>query len=192
MANTADAKKLEFHELTPERWKDLTLLFGNNGGCGGCWCMNWRLSPSEFTQKKGEPNRRAFRKLVTTGMPTGILAYANGEPVAWCSVAPREHFIRLEKHRTLKRIDDQPVWSVVCFFVKRPFRGRGVSVALLKAATEWAASKGARIVEGYPTEPGKELPAPFVWTGLASAFRKAGFKEVARPSRTRPVFRKAI
>ncbi len=154
--------------------------------------MFWRQRKPDFVRNSGEPNKRALKRLVAKGVPTGVLAYSGTEPIGWCAVAPRQDLIKLEQHRTLKRIDDQPVWSIVCLFVAKPFRQQGVSVALLKAAADWASSQGAKIVEGYPTEPGKKLPDPFVYTGLASAFRKAGFKEVARPARTRPIFRKNI
>ena len=183
-------KDFTVHPLTPDRWNDLVTLFGERGACGGCWCMSWRLPKAEFAKNTGSPNKRAFKELVDNGAPTGILAYAAGQPAAWCSVAPRQDFIRLENHRTLKRIDDQPVWSIVCLFVAKPWRQQGVSVALLNAAAEWARTQGAHIVEGYPTEPSQKLPDPFVYTGLASAFRRAGYTEVARPSRTRPIFRK--
>ncbi len=192
MARMSNSPHLSFHALTAERWNDLTELFGENGACGGCWCMAWRLSRKDFSANKGEPNKRAFKRLVVKGAPVGILAYAGDAPVAWCSVAPREHFLLLEKHRTLKRIDDRPVWSIVCLFVAKPFRRKGVSIQLLEAAADWAKHQGAQIVEGYPTEPSKTLPDPFLWTGLASAFRNAGFKEVARPAKTRPVFRKRL
>ena len=122
----------------------------------------------------------------------GIIAYADRRPIAWCCIGPREEFPALERSRVLARVDDLPVWSIVCLFVARPFRGRGVSVECLKAAAEYAREKHARIVEGYPFEPTLILPAPFVWTGLASAFRKAGFKEVLRRSRTRPIMRRLL
>jgi GNAT superfamily N-acetyltransferase len=183
---------IEYKPLAPERWKDLLALFGERGACGGCWCMSWRLKRPEFVAGTGEKNKRAFKRLVDKNAPTGILAYTDDEPIGWCSIAPREDFVRLELHRTLKRIDEKPVWSVVCLFVAKPYRNQGLSVALIKGAAEWAKSQGATLIEAYPTEPGKKLPDPFVWTGLASAFRKAGFKEVARPSRTRPIFRKTL
>ncbi|HYG98680.1 MAG TPA: GNAT family N-acetyltransferase [Terriglobales bacterium] len=183
---------LTFHALTPDRWNDLVTLFGERGACGGCWCMSWRLNRADFDAGKGDKNRRAFKRLVDKAAPTGVLAYANSAPIGWCSVAPREDFIRLENARTLKRLDDKPVWSVVCLFVAKPYRSQGISVALLKAAADWAKSQGATLIEGYPTEPSAKLPDPFVWTGLASAFRKAGFKEVARPAKTRPIFRKGV
>jgi GNAT superfamily N-acetyltransferase len=92
----------------------------------------------------------------------------------------------------LAPIDDQPVWSVSCLFVLKPFRRRGLSVQLLRAAAEYARTQGARIVEGFPVEPPKSLPDVFVWTGLASACRQAGFVEAARRSNQRPVMRRTL
>ena len=181
--------KLEVHPLTPDRWRDFEVLFGERGACGGCWCMAWRLRSAQFERQKGEANKRAMKALVEGGETPGLLAYSAGQPVAWCSVAPREVFLRLETSRVLKAVDDRPVWSVSCFFIAKAQRRRGLSVALLKAAIEFVRSQGGQIVEGYPTEPGKDLPAPFVWTGLTSSFLKAGFKEVARHSDARPIMR---
>ena len=191
MAKTAS--RLEFHPLTPDRWSDLEALFGPRGACGGCWCMSWLLTQKVFAQQKGDGNRRAFRALVSAGSEPGIIAYAEGQPVGWCAIGPRERYLRLERSRTLARVDGQPVWSIVCFFVARGFRRTGVSVALINAAAEFAASRSAKIVEGYPVEPyTAAMPAAFAWTGTVSAFRKAGFVEVARRSRTRPVMRLAL
>jgi GNAT superfamily N-acetyltransferase len=182
--------KLKFYPLTLNRWKDLEELFGERGACGGCWCMWWRLSRSEFEQGKGKKNKAALKKIARSGEAPGILAYAEGKPVAWCSIGPRASFPRLEKARVLKRIDDKPVWSVVCLFVDKGFRKKGVSVGILKAAVEYAKKKNAKIVEGYPIEPKKSRwPDAFVWTGVPSAYLKAGFEEVHRASPTRPIMR---
>lgn len=152
--------------------------------------MWWRLSRAQFNKQKGEGNRKAMKKIVDSGEVPGILAYSDGLPVGWCAVAPRERFILLENSRILKRVDDKPVWSVVCFFVAKPFRKDGISLKLLKAAIEFAKKKGAKILEGYPVEPKKKkVPDLFVYHGLASAFRKAGFAEVLRRSETRPIMR---
>ncbi|MEW6456253.1 MAG: GNAT family N-acetyltransferase [Acidobacteriota bacterium] len=181
---------LGFHLLTTERWRDLEMLFGERGACGGCWCMWWRLKRSQFEKQKGQGNKKALKKIVDSGEIPGLLAYARGQPIAWCSVAPRETYPVLERSRTLKRIDDEPVWSVVCFFVAKPFRRKGVTVELLRAAVKYAKEHGAKIVEGYPVEPKKSImPDVFVWTGVASAFRRVGFVEVARRSETRPIMR---
>ncbi len=181
---------LRFESLTPERWADLKQLFGMRGACGGCWCMWWRLRHSEFEQRKGEKNRRAFKRIVDSGAEPGLLAYLDDEPVGWCAVQPREAFPRLDTSRILKPVDDEQVWSVVCLFVAKPHRREGISSRLLEAAVKHARARGARIVEGYPVEPKKGHTADaFVWTGTASAFREAGFEEVARRSGTRPIMR---
>jgi GNAT superfamily N-acetyltransferase len=152
--------------------------------------MWWRLKRSEFERQKGEGNRRAMKRVVDSGEIPGILAYAKGQPIAWCSVAPREAYPALGRSRTLKRFDDEPVWSIVCFFVAKPFRGKGITGKLLRAAIEHVQKQGGKIVEGYPVEPKKDkIPDAFAYMGLASAFRKAGFVEVVRRSETRPIMR---
>ena len=184
---------LRFRELTPDRWSDLEQLFGERGACGGCWCMWWRLNRSTFNQQKGDKNKAAFKAVVDSGDTPGILAYSNGTPIGWCGIAPRETYPALERSRVLKRIDDKPVWSVVCLFIARPYRRKGVSVELLRAAAEYARKRGGRIVEGYPVEPRKnEMPDAFAWTGLASAFLRAGFVECERRSETRPIMRRKV
>ncbi len=181
--------KLKIDPLTPEHWDDFVQLFGKNGACAGCWCMWWRLPRAQWVKGKGDANKRAIRDLVNGDTVTGLLAYAGRLPVGWCAIAPRAEYPRLAKSRTLQPVDDQPVWSVTCFFVARPWRRRGVTVELLKAAVKFAGRHGARIVEGYPVEPKKDQPDAFVYTGLASAFRQAGFNEVLRRSPTRPIMR---
>ena len=152
--------------------------------------MWWRLKRSEFELQKGEGNRRAMKRVVDSGEIPGILAYAKGQPIAWCSVAPKEAYPTLGRSRTLKRVDDEPVWSIVCFFVAKPFRGKGITGKLLRAAIDYVQKQGGKIVEGYPVEPKKDkIPDVFAYMGLASAFRKAGFVEVARRSETRPIMR---
>jgi GNAT superfamily N-acetyltransferase len=181
---------ITIHPLTPERWSDFEKLFGPRGACGGCWCMYWRLPRIQYEEQHGELNRRNIKALVESGNIPGILAYSGNEPVGWCSIAPREEFPTLGRSRILKPVDDQPVWSVACFFVTRGQRRKGLTVQLLKAAIEYARTNGARIIEGYPVEPkdGKS-PDVFVYTGLFSAFKQAGFTEVLRRSATRPIMR---
>lgn len=190
---TGPLAMLEFYPLTPERWADLEALFGPRGATGGCWCMWWRLKRSEFDRQKGEGNRQAFKLIVASGRPPGLLAYANGRPVGWCAIEPRQNYPVLERSRNLKRVDDKPVWSITCFFVAKPYRGQGLTVALIKAAVDYAREQGAEIIEAYPVEPkSEEMPAVFAWTGFASAFRQAGFEEVLRHSETRPIMRYII
>ena len=185
--------RIEVHPVAAERWPDLTALFGPRGACGGCWCMTWRLSSAEYEARKGDRNRRALRRLVAREPSPGLLAYLGGRPVGWCAVAPREAYPKLDRSRVAARVDDRPVWSIVCFYVVRDCRGHGIASALLDSAVDFAVAHGAEVVEGYPVEPAKdEMPDLFAFTGLASMFRRAGFHEVARRSPTRPVMRREL
>jgi GNAT superfamily N-acetyltransferase len=169
-------------------WNDLVELFGDKGACGGCWCMYWRLKAADYNKEKGEGNKKAMKKLLKKSSP-GIIAYVKDKAVGWCAVAPRDEYIRLETSRILKPVDDKKVWSVSCFFITKELRGKGLSVPLLKAAVDLAISKGATIVEGYPTEPTGRMANAFAWTGIASTFQRAGFEEVERRTKGRPVMR---
>src|SRR5215471_13810021 len=181
---------LEFHPVTPDRWQDLETLFGKNGAYGGCWCMWWRVTHSQFGQQAGQGNKEALKAVVDSGEVTGILAYAHSQPIAWCSVAPREAFPSLERSRTLKRVDDQPVWSIVCFYVAKPYRRKGLMAELLRASIDYAGQCGAKIVEGYPIVPKhNDSPPVSTFTGIFSAFEEVGFVEVTRRSEKRPIMR---
>lgn len=186
------SRKIEIHPATAGRWGDLTALFGQRGACAGCWCMWPRLQAAEFKRGAGPSNRRALQRLVRAGERPGLLAYAGDEAVGWIALAPRADYPRLEKSRVLAPVDEQPVWSVTCFFIRRDWRGQGLSTRLLKEAAKFAAANGARILEGYPTDASKRAPDAFVWTGIASTFERAGFSEVARRSTSRPIMRKVL
>ena len=152
--------------------------------------MAWRLRNKDWVAGKGTRNKRAFNKIVMAGERPGVVGYLAKQPIAWCAVAPREAYSFLERSRVLQPLDDEPVWSISCLFVLKPYRRKGISVCMVKAAVEFAAKRGATIVEGYPIEPTMEhTPDPFVWTGTPSVFRKAGFREVLRRSNTRPIMR---
>lgn len=182
--------RLSFRPVTGAEWEDLVALFGPRGACAGCWCMWWRLTRKEFEQGKKGANRRALKRLVDDGTLPGILAYDGDRPVGWCSVGPRADYPALERSRVLARVDDAPVWSIVCFFVARDARRRGLTHRLITAAVSHARKKGARIVEAYPVAPGPNgMPDVWAWTGLESAFVRAGFREAARRSPRRAVWR---
>jgi len=187
--STTIEPSVQFHPLTRDRWPDFEMLFGERGACGGCWCMWMRLPRSEFEKQKGDGNKQAMKNLVDGGNVPGILACSDGHPLGWCSVAPRD----LSRSRILKPIDEHPVWSIVCFFIEKQHRRQGLTVQLLKAAIDYVKQQGGKIVEGYPVEPKKsKMPDVFVWTGLAAAFKKAGFVECLRRSETRPIMRYSI
>lgn len=173
------APMIEIVPLTIDRFDDLADLFRSTPVASMCWCMYWRLASSEFSSRRVVELREALRNLAA-GEPTpGLLAYLDGRAVGWISVGPRTDYARLERSRTIRPIDDQPVWSVVCFVVSRTARGRGVAGALLEAAVTYAGDHGARIVEGYPVDPGTAtLPSGAGYTGLRSTFERAGFAAV--------------
>jgi len=155
--------------------------------------MYWKLPNKDFGDMAYDGTKAAQKAVVDSGIVPGLLAYADGQAVGWIAVEPRPKYPRLARSRILEPVDELPVWSITCFFTRKDFRGQGVSVALLKAAIDHVRKHGGKIIEGYPVEPGAgRMPAAFAYTGLASAFRKAGFKEVARRSKTRPIFRYAI
>jgi GNAT superfamily N-acetyltransferase len=184
---------LDYKTLTPGCWNDFEKLFSPRGACAGCWCMFWNLPNKDFRALAYEGNGAAQKTIVELGRTPGLLAYAGTDAVGWIAVEPRAEYPRLARSRVLKPADEQPMWSITCFFTRRDFRGRGVTVGLLKAAIDHVRKHHGRIVEGYPIEAKTDsLPAPFAYTGLASAFREAGFTEVARRSATRPIFRYMI
>lgn len=189
-SKTKGAPRLTFRPLTPDRWDDFETLFGEHGAYAGCWCMWWRLTRKEFQKGTRGANKKAMQGIVASGDAPGIIAYAGRKPAGWCAVAPREAYGSLNRSRTLKRVDDQPAWSITCFYIDEAYRGRGVMASLLKAAADFAQERGARIVEGYPIESTKRLPDSWeAYRGSISAFRDAGFVEVVRRSERKPIMR---
>ncbi|HEX9913559.1 MAG TPA: GNAT family N-acetyltransferase [Candidatus Bathyarchaeia archaeon] len=186
-------ERLAYEPLTVENWGDFEALFTRRGVQNGCWCMYWRLKRSEFHRGYGEPNKEAMRRIVESGRTPGILVYLDEAPVGWCSVAPREEFPVLDRSPTLKRVDDKPVWSIVCFYAPEERRGRGIMGSLIKAAVGYAASRGAEIVEAYPVVPEKAWdPRYEVYTGVESTYRRLGFVEAARRSEKRIIMRYTV
>jgi len=170
----------EIHPLTSDRWDDLAALFGKSGAFSGCWCMYWRMPSKAFSASSGERNREALRALAGGERAPGLLAYVDGQAVGWTAVGPREDFQRLQNSRVIKPVDDMPVWCVLCFFIHRKYRGRGIGQALLEAAVAFAAEHGAQAVEGYPIRvEGEHVGDWAVYTGTVEMFHKAGFRELA-------------
>lgn len=187
--------KFSFHPATPERWPDLENLFGKNGANAGCWCMFWRLERAMFKKTKGDGNRQRLKQIVEADEQPGILAYDGKQAVGWCGIAPREQLLALENSRILKRVDDQPVWSITCFFVAKESRQKGIMESLIKAAVKHAKSHGAKIVEAYPIDMqssklmGQTFNSYSGYMGVASAFRSIGFVEVGQASETQLIMR---
>lgn len=172
-------------------WADLEALFGPRGACAGCWCMAWRRPRREYEAGKGAGNRAALQALWQAGAPLGLLGYVDGAPVGWVSVAPQAQFAHFATSRALRPDGDpQAVWCVSCLFVAAAWRRHGLATRLVQAARDWALAQGAVRVEGYPVEPRSTSAAPvFLWTGPTAAFEGAGFRRVANPHGTRPIYR---
>jgi len=187
-----DLSDLSFHPLTQKLWNDFELLFGTHGACGGCWCMYWKLRGKSLEENSGYAARQMQKSVVDSKTVPGLLAYSDGYPVGWIAVEPRSAYPRLAHSRSLKPVDAQEVWSITCFFVEKKHRRLGITVEMLRAAIDYVKKQGGKIVEGYPVDTNKDEPAIFIFTGTASAFRKAGFNEVARNAPTRPIFRYLI
>lgn len=176
--------------LTSDTWDDFECLFGPKGAYAGCWCMWWRLSRKEFEKGQGEANRQAMKSIVQSGKIPGLIAYDKDEPCGWCSVAPREHFSTLERSRVLKRIDNQEVWSIVCFFIKKNHRGKNLSLQLIQGALDYVKSQGGKIVEAYPTIlKTRKAPPVSTFMGIPSVLERAGFKIVHKPSQSKWIMR---
>lgn len=177
---------------TPERWEDLTRLFGEHGASSGCWDMFWRIPRKEYARQSGEGNRQALQALVEGGTITGLMAYREGEPIGWCSLGPREAYPILDRSPVLKRLDDLPVWSIVCFFIAKTARRQGNLLPLLKGALEYARQQGAKIVEAYPLESDRKMSADESYMGRLPVFEQAGFRVVSSPSAHRRVMRVSL
>jgi GNAT superfamily N-acetyltransferase len=174
------------YPLTLDRWADLENLFGPNGAIAGCWCMWWRIG-HDYQKRGVAANKASFKRLVRKGPPPGLLAFDGETPVGWCQITPRSELPYLNRVRTLAPIDDKPVWSVSCFYIGRGHRRQGVMTALVGAAVKFARAQGAPALEAYPRDNDKPGSAG-AYTGLRSAFTKAGFKEIIRRG-ARPIMR---
>ena len=176
--------------MTAERWADLVAVFGERGEASRCWCMFFRMPRPEWERTRPDARRELLHGLVAGRRKPGLLAYADGEPVGWVSVAPRAEFLpHLERTRVLRPAPGDGVWSVLCFVVKPGHRRQGIAAALLAAAVDFARSRGARAVEGHPIDDARrQVHAMEAYVGVASMFARAGFTEIDRRGK-RPVYR---
>ena len=105
----------------------------------------------------------------------------------WCQLTPRDVLPWLDRAWRLKRVDDAPVWSLSCFYVRKGYRTKGVSEALIGAALNATRRAKAPALEAYPLD--AELTPSSSSTGYASTFSRAGFKTVVRRVPPRPIMR---
>ncbi|HZQ05600.1 MAG TPA: GNAT family N-acetyltransferase [Anaerolineae bacterium] len=177
---------LAIHPLTPDRWDALQDLFGEQGPVSRCWCMYWRIG-SAYRKRPREKNKAALHEIVKQGPPPGLLAFDGDLAVGWCQITPRDALPWLDHTWRLARVDDMPVWSLSCFYIRKGYRKRGVTSALIAAAIDTARRAGAPALEAYPLD--AELTPSSSDTGYLSTFLRAGFKIVARHVPSRPIVR---
>lgn len=180
--------KLVIRPLTPDLWPALEDLFGRSGASNGCWCMYWRLGGG-YRDRGHEKNKADFRQLVKRGPPPGLVAFDGDLAVGWCQLTPRNALAWLQRARHVRPLDDLPVWSISCFYVRRAYRRHGVTSALIAAALEAAKRAKALAVEAYPIDTRQPKSTSNLFTGVATTFARAGFKTVARPAPHRPIMR---
>ena len=176
--------RFAIHPLTPELWPALEDLFSQQWPVGRCWCMYWRIG-NDYRKRPGDENKAAFFELVKNGPPPGLLALDGDLAVGWCQLTPRADLPWLDRTWRLKRVDDVPVWSISCFYVRIGYRRRGITQALIRAAIKVARKAGAPALEVYPLD--ADLSPSSTSTGYVSTFRREGFKIVARRSPERPI-----
>ena len=180
---------LDVRPLTPSLWPALADLFGEKGACSGCWCMYWRIG-SAYRHKPSSENKAAFQKIVKRGPPPGLVAFHGRIPVGWCQLTPRDSLPWLDRTWRLKRVDDLTVWCISCFYVRKGYRKRGITSALIAAAVDRAKRAGAPAVEAYPLDASATPSAS--GTGYASTFARAGFQVVCLRTLARPIMRYEI
>ncbi len=182
--------------FTPGTFPDFERLFAPTKGCGGCWCMWYRLGGKDWATLKGDGAREAMRCLVGRGEAHGLLAYNGEEPVGWCTFGPRDHFPRLDRTKAYQGLDKPAgLWSLPCFFIARAWRGHGLARLLLTEALAEMTRLGAAVAEAYPvttTRDGRRVDAAFAWSGPLKIYEEAGFRVVHRANEFRPVVRKKL
>lgn len=189
--------QMEILPLTPDRLPDLSLLFGQGGDPKWCWCASFRLRSADFRKSNPDSNRRVLEQALNTtsleDRAPGLIAYRGSEPIGWVSFGPRDDFVRLSQSRLLAPVDDEEVWSIVCFVVSKRVRGYGVANALLEAVVEYARNHGAVRLEAYPVETeGNRIPSANVYMGTFGMFERAGFEVVERRRATKTSVTRAI
>lgn len=182
-------KKVTFAPLNPGTWADFETLFSTSRTCTDCWCTWWRFTSPDYRRMSAEEKKNYTRTTVQSGKEPGLLAYVEGVPAGWVSVAPRAEFVRLARSRKLAPVDDAPVWSINCFFIDRHYRHRGLTRQLIEAAVSFAAAKGATLLEAYPIEVSGKADSSNLYYGVAETFHQCGFVEVARRSERQPIMR---
>jgi GNAT superfamily N-acetyltransferase len=182
-------------------WEDLRAIFGTTDYTGHCLCQRFKVLSCLWRDSTEDERAEMLRAQSACGDPaapatSGLVAYVEAEPAGWVAVEPRTMYPKLRTSRVPwpgreEDKDDDGVWAVTCFVVRKGYRGRGLTYVLAKATIGFARSRGARAIEGYPmiTQPGKEISWGELHVGARQVFAEAGFTEVSRPTPRRVVMR---
>jgi hypothetical protein len=167
----------ETHPVTPDRVDDFATVANPNRRRTHCWCLSHRLAAAEIEELGRGSREAAFRALCERAHPPGVIGYADGEPVGWCSIGPRGENTRLSASKLIRPLDDVPVWSIICVIIRGGHRGHGYTTPLIEGAVAYAASHGAPAVESYPVDPPDgRIDTTMAFVGTRSMFEKAGFE----------------
>jgi hypothetical protein len=174
----------DIRPVTPDRVDDFVAVANPNRRATHCWCLSHRLTAKEVAEL-GPDRETAFRALCARENPPGVIGYADGVPVGWCSIGPRAENTRLSRSTVIRQLDDLPVWSIICVVIRGGHRKRGHTTPLIEGAVAWAASCGAPAVESYPVDPGTgRIDLTMAFVGTRAMFENAGFVVVGRTDAT--------
>ncbi len=140
-----------------------------------------RFTRAEMQASPSRQRRAAMTKLARRRRAPGLLAFEGDEPVGWIAIAPRAELGRIDISRATPRVDDEDVWVIPCITVRPSARGRGIALALIRAAVAYAAKWGAPAVEAYPRAGGARSADDNAYIGTEPLFRRAGFRVIRRP-----------
>lgn len=173
---------------------DIDAIFGTEDYPGRCQCQRYKVAGRFWRESTREQRCAMLREQTACGDPdaqatSGLVGYLGDAPAGWVAVEPRTGCPGLATSRVVWRgrdedKDDDGVWAVTCFVVRKGYRGRGLTYQLARATIDFARERGACALEGYPiiAQPGKEIPWGDAHVGTRQVFEDAGFTEVSHPS----------
>jgi GNAT superfamily N-acetyltransferase len=178
---------IQVRPASADTWPDVERVMRTPGDPEKCWCLIFRVPREDWDARPVELNRDEMRALVEAGRRPGLVAYDDGVPVGWCSVAPLTDYVRLASSSYIAEArpkGDDPTgrWAVVCFVAVPSARGAGLVETMLAAAVEHARSNGATGLEAIPldVDNAEHVTADELYGGTLSAFEQAGFERLAQ------------
>lgn len=173
---------------TADRFDDAQHALSGGGDGHGCQCQWWMITNAQWQQTSQEQREGLLREEMHASPAPALIAYVDGEAAGWVRVGPRTRQVRIGRTRNFTAVSEEPwdddsVWAVSCFVVRKEHRNEGLNAQLLDAAIDFARASGARVIEAYPLDPGagKKIPVNDLFHGVLSTFEEAGFREVGRP-----------